>query len=361
MNKYFQKIEDGFPLRTLLKISWFSATTFTVLIFLMTWLEQNDLKSALITRLIDFVLLLVINLICVLIIYQLFKRNIRGMRLAAWSILLVTVSGSLAVMLDDHLVNFLAANGVIRQQNRPELDHAKFVFYAFLKSGLLAYLIVTWQVFVLSQNERMKVNLENAALKAANSQAVNQLLLQQIHPHFLFNALTTIKSLIYAQPDMAAGYIVRLSNFLRTSMTSIYSSSALLEKEIVFCTDYLELQQVRHGKALIYRIDIPERLYMKSFLPVFTLQSLAENAIKHNYFSESEPLHIVISEDLGVITVKNDYRPNNENNNSLKSGLLNLSERYKTLSGNSLQIHHDKSFFYISFKLISGENYNHRG
>jgi len=114
----------------------------------------------------------------------------------------------------------------------------------------------------------MRIGLENAALKTANSQAVNQLLLQQIHPHFFFNALTTVKSLIHKQPEVASNYLVKLSNFLRTSMSSMNISTTTLAKEINFCSDYLELQKVRLGDALFYNINISETtISTQSYLP----------------------------------------------------------------------------------------------
>jgi len=338
----------------MIRITWYFSISFTVLIFLTTWLEQGNLQSAFFTKLADFVMIVLFNFISIFFILQLYMRGIKGLKLVLYAFLLVAFFGSFLVIINDFLINYLIQSKLILQANRPKLTEVRLlVSDALINSVLLTTVMVTWQLFVLSQNEKIAMSLENAALRAAKSEAINQLLLQQIHPHFLFNALATIKSLIHKQPDVASDYVVKFSNFLRASMSSVNSGEAALGKEIDFCTGYLELQKVRLGNSLFYTINLDESLLLKTSLPVFALQALVENAIKHNSLSELEPLHIYISEENGILTVKNDYRPHNDKAHSLGSGLLNLSERYEKLSGESLSISHDESFFYVHLKLLT--------
>jgi two-component system LytT family sensor kinase len=344
----------------MIRIAVFSAFAFTVIIFLMNLMEHRDVKSALINQFINFIMILTMNFLSLFFTYHLYSRNMRGNRLAIYAFFLTALFGSIPILLNDLLLIHLIKTKLMVADSRLNQHGFGIFLYAILQSALITYFIVTWQVFVLSQNERMRIGIENAALKAANSEAVNQLLLQQIHPHFLFNALTTIKSLISKQPEVASNYLVKLSNFLRASMSSTNVSTVTLKKELSFCSDYLELQKVRLGDALFYTIDITEDVIATSYLPVFALQQLAENAIKHNSFSEDEPLHIEISEADGIITVKNDYRPNYDKEHSMGSGLSNLNERYQRLTGEKIVIQKGQSFFYVSFKLITSENNNNR-
>jgi LytS/YehU family sensor histidine kinase len=300
------------------------------------------------------------NFLSLFFIYQLYRRNMRGNRLAVYAFFLTALFGSALIVLTDLLIIHLIKAKLMGVDNKLIQHGIGFFLYALLQSALITYFVVIWQVFVLSQNERMRIGIENAALKAANSEAVNQLLLQQIHPHFLFNALTTIKSLISKQPEVASSYLVKLSNFLRASMSSMNESTTTLKKELNFCSDYLELQKIRLGDAFFYTINITEDVIATSYLPVFALQQLAENAVKHNSFSEDEPLHIEISEADGIITVKNDCRPNYDKEHSMGSGLSNLNERYERLTGEKIVIQTGQSFFYVSFKLITSENNNNR-
>jgi two-component system LytT family sensor kinase len=348
-------------MRKMVRIAFFSTLTFAVILFLMGWMELGDVTSSLINQLTYFILILVMNFIALFIIYQLYDRNVRDVKLTFYAFFLVSILGSVPMMLNDQLIAYLMEKRIVLHDTKPHLHNVSFVLYAILQSALVTFFVVTWQVLVLSQNEKMRIGLENAALKTANSQAVNQLLLQQIHPHFFFNALATVKSLIHKQPEVASNYLVKLSNFLRTSMSSMNISTATLAKEINFCSDYLELQKVRLGDALFYTINIDESVSANTFLPVFTLQLLVENAIKHNSFSEEEPMHIEIKEADGIVTVINDYRPNNDKEHSLGSGLTNLKERYHTLTGGEINVQIGQSNFYVSLNLITSEDNNHRG
>jgi len=343
-----------------IRIAVFSTLAFTVILFFMNWMELDDFRSSLINEFISFFMILSMNFMSLFFIYQLYNRNLRGTRLALYAFFLIALLGSIPLMLNDEILRYLMKFRIIIHDTKPLMSGVRFFLYSVLQSAMVTYFIVTWQVFVLSQNERTRTILENATLKTANSEAVNQLLLQQIHPHFLFNALTTVKSLIHKQPEVASNYLVKLSNFLRTSMSSMNISTTTLAKEINFCSDYLELQKVRLGDALFYNINIDETVSAHTFLPVFSLQLLAENAIKHNSFSEEEPMHIEIREVDGIVTVINDYRPNNDKEHSMGSGLANLNERYSTLTGEKINIQIGQSNFYVSFKLITSENNNNR-
>lgn len=338
----------------------YSTMTLTIILFFTNWMERGDAKSSFINACDTFMMIMILNFISIFIICFLYNRNLRSFKLTLCSFLMISLLGAFPAMLNNMLVVYLIKIKFLLHDNKFHFQGRYLFIYSILQSALITYFIVTWQEFVLSQHERMRVGLENAALKIANSEAVNRLLLQQIHPHFLFNALTTVKSLIHKQPEVASNYLVKLSNFLRASMSSMTGSRATLTKEISFCSDYLELQKVRLGDALYYTININEDIRASSYLPVFALQLLTENAIKHNSFSEEEPMHIEISETDGIITVKNDYRPNYDKEHSMGSGLSNLNERYESLTGEKIIILTGQSYFYVSLKLMTSENNNHR-
>ncbi|WP_158795624.1 sensor histidine kinase [Pedobacter sp. L105] len=356
----FNKIAEVFPIRAMIRMALFSTMTLTTILFFTNWMERENAKSSFVNACDMFLMIMILNFISIFIIWFLYSRNLRSFKLTLCAFLLISLLGAFPMMLNNMLVVYLIKIKILLHDYKSHFQGRSLVIYSILQSALITYFIVTWQEFVLSQHERMRVSLENAALKIANSEAVNRLLLQQIHPHFLFNALTTIKSLIHRQPEVASNYLVKLSNFLRASMSSMKGSSATLTSELSFCSDYLELQKVRLGDALYYTIDISEDIRDSSYLPVFTLQLLTENAIKHNSFSEEEPMHIEISEADGIITVKNDYRPNYDKEHSMGSGLSNLSERYESLTGEKIIILTGQSYFYVSLKLTNSENYNHR-
>lgn len=218
--------------------------------------------------------------------------------------------------------------------------------------------IFTINIVVL-RHEKATTDLENARLKTASVESANLLLKQQIHPHFLFNALSMLKSLY--KSDLKAGevYLSHLVNFLRASLAEPQSKVSRLSDEIRLCNEYLEMQKIRFEDALTCNIDIPERILSQGFVPSFSIQSLIENAIKHNEATDCSPLVITIFyRDKRIIT---------ENNLQLRKyiearsgkGLINLIERYRLFSGDEVIINQDAATFSVSIKVLSDEISDH--
>lgn len=208
---------------------------------------------------------------------------------------------------------------------------------------------------VMLRNEKANTDLENARLKAASMESANLLLKQQIHPHFLFNALSMLKSLYKSDLKAGEAYLSHLVNFLRASLAEPHAKVSRLSDEIKLCNEYLEMQRIRFEDALTCNIDIPGHILSQGFVPSFSIQSLIENAIKHNEATEASPLVIkVFYKDKRIIT---------ENNLQLRKyvearsgkGLINLLERYKLFSGDEVIIEQHLNIFSVSIKVLSDE------
>lgn len=198
-----------------------------------------------------------------------------------------------------------------------------FLFYSILSTVAINTIIL-----IIINSELLKRNKDLAEfeiqnLKVANLEAQKQVLLQQLQPHFLFNALSTLKSLINENPEKAEEYSIHLSEFLRYSVHANQNDLVKLERECEFTKDFLNLQQVRFGNALQWTINIDQSEYQK-FIPVLSLQTVVENAIKHNAFTEKKPLNISIVSTDSKLIVRNDK---SSKPISIKSGigLKNLS------------------------------------
>jgi sensor histidine kinase YesM len=225
-----------------------------------------------------------------------------------------------------------------------------FLFYSILSTVAINTIIL-----IIINSELLKRNKDLAEfeiqnLKVANLEAQKQVLLQQLQPHFLFNALSTLKSLINENPEKAEEYSIHLSEFLRYSVHANQNDLVNLERECEFTKDFLNLQQVRFGNALQWTINIDQSEYQK-FIPVLSLQTVVENAIKHNAFTEKKPLNISIVSTDSKLIVRNDKSPNPI---SIKSGigLKNLSERYNFFTNNGLEFEEDENSFTVHLKLI---------
>jgi len=226
------------------------------------------------------------------------------------------------------------------------------VFSPIILCVFLNSIILIIQEVILLKNKKNQIELENAQLRVKNTEAYYRQLKQQIHPHFLFNSLNILKTLIRKDPDTAEDYLVKLSDFLRVSISSTDANTVKLADELKLCHDFLDMQKVRFGKSLEYTINISEEIKNQGCVPVFSIQLLLENAIKHNSLTVDSPLKINIVSHNGVITVSNNIHPKSTHEETTGLGLANLSERYKILSGNDILIISDEKHFSVSIKIL---------
>jgi two-component system, LytTR family, sensor kinase len=251
--------------------------------------------------------------------------------------------------------------------------------------------ILILQDLVVTREKNAAIELENSRLRMRNVEAMNLQLMQQVQPHFLFNSLSALKSLIAHSPEQAGEYLVRLSGFLRASMSSHAMSVVLMGRELELCVDYLDMQQIRFGDALRFSIDVPVSVREGSYVPVFSLQLLIENAIKHNVLTRERPLTIRVLYVEGVIRVVNNLQKRPEagagaigdavagagtvaggagnaggatavspgKSASGGTGLVNLRERYRALTGDPVLIEEGEHVFSVTIKVFDYEGSDH--
>lgn len=235
-----------------------------------------------------------------------------------------------------------------------------FLFTVATIIFLVNIIVIVIQDYVILSHFKAQAELENSFLKTARAEAVNELLKQQIHPHFLFNSLNTLKSLYKIDSKAADEYIVRLSDFLRASISKNNRDKIPLKDEIKLCIDYLEMQKIRMGSALKYTVSIPETKLEKGYVPAFSIQLLIENAIKHNGLTEEMPLTITIRSLEDRISVTNNLQYKVSTESSEGTGLANLAERYRIISNDELIVENDNHSFSVSIKILDNGNSNNR-
>jgi LytS/YehU family sensor histidine kinase len=213
----------------------------------------------------------------------------------------------------------------------------------------------------LMRDKKSRIELENAELKIKNMEATNLQLKQQIHPHFLFNSLNTLKTLIKKQPDKAQHYVINLSDFLRASLYSNTLNVVAVHEEIRTAINYLEMQAIRFDGAVQYVIEIPDHVQQTGFVPTFSILPLLENTFKHNTLTHEFPLNITIAYQDGWISVSNNIRPKLTPETSTGIGLHNLSERYRILSGDVVGITKTSEKFSVTIKVLEHGNSHYRG
>lgn len=229
-----------------------------------------------------------------------------------------------------------------------------FLFPQLMHALTINVIILILCELVLLHYRQRNTEIENDRLRQSNLEAKNSQLKNQLHPHFLFNSLNTLRLLLKKDAGKAETYLLKLSEILRVSTTAAANSVTDITDELNLCLSYLQMQEVRFGDMLLYNITNKELLNAKGKLPVFALQLLAENAIKHNAFTIEQPLHIFIDYDAErqFITVHNKIRQKKITEVTTRTGLSNLNERYKLLSNQPVVIKNNGDEFAVSIKII---------
>jgi two-component system LytT family sensor kinase len=201
--------------------------------------------------------------------------------------------------------------------------------------------------------EYANMKAENAELRMKSMEAQHEKLKNQLHPHFLFNSLTALKSLIRKDPELAENYLIKLSGFLRFSMSHNEQNVVPLEEELKFSLYYLEMQKIRFRQAITYDVQIPAEQSANALLPVFSLQLTLENAIKHNRLTQEKPLHIVMRcIEPDWLVIENNVQAKLIADAPSGIGLKNLSDRYKLLINEDIKIENDADCFRVYLKII---------
>ena len=188
-------------------------------------------------------------------------------------------------------------------------------------------------------------------LKEQNLIFQNETLKGQVNPHFLFNSLNTLSSLINTETDIANSFINKLSSIYRYILDNSTKVKVPLTNEIEFVRDYYYLHQIRNEGKIFMTIHVPDDSGFQ-IMPV-SLQLLIENAIKHNMASLEKPLQIDVYIEGQHIVVKNNIQKMATQISSTKIGLKNLNERVRLITGKEIIVEESVSDFIVKIPLLS--------
>lgn len=170
------------------------------------------------------------------------------------------------------------------------------------------------------------------------------LLKSQIDPHFLFNNLNTIDSLIDSNPQSAKIYLNKLSTLYRYLISNKDFEVVPLEDELEFAKNYMFLIESRFGDAYLFEIKNELGESNDYLIPPGALQTLLENIVKHNHGNSNSPIKTLIHITKESITVSNNIKAKNKFVDSTGIGLSNLKSRYKLLTDLEIEIQSNEYF-----------------
>ena len=210
--------------------------------------------------------------------------------------------------------------------------------------------------FIKAVYDKQAIRIENEKLKRENLVTQYESLKNQVSPHFLFNSLTALKELINQDTGNAQNYINHLSQVLRYTLQSNQSQTRSLKEEMEVADSYMFLLQTRFGNNLLIEKQIDEK-YDNYRLPPLAIQTLLENAVKHNEISKRHPLTITIqTKSDQTLKITNMIQERNSPEYSSGVGLSNLAKQYMFLSGKEILISRKNSEFLVEIPLLTPLN-----
>jgi len=238
------------------------------------------------------------------------------------SLLVMVVVGELsAVLLFHRPLGYALRHEFLSHAAAPLLTTVVVSLFMHSRSFLLAWREATVRA------ERLEKETAVARLDS---------LRRQVDPHFLFNSLNALTSLVEEEPQRAVRFIRQLSSVYRYVLDSQSQELVPLSEELAFAEAYVFLQKTRLDEALRVELALPPAAQMAAFyLPPLALQLLLENALKHNTAYQASPLHLRVAVDVAAatLTVRNTLRPRRlPANETSGRGLANLRARYAFLT-----------------------------
>jgi LytS/YehU family sensor histidine kinase len=225
-----------------------------------------------------------------------------------------------------------------------------------LKNLLLTVIILTFLINTIYEgfylfNRLSETALETERYKKESIEAQYQNLTSRLNPHFLFNSLNTLTTVVEEDPKKAVNYIQELSVVYRYVLNSQKAQWSDLTAEIKFTQSYISLLKMRFEDNLIISLDICKEHQNYHILPM-TIQLLMENAVKHNEISNTHPLEIKIFCEEDKLIVTNNKQKRNIMPSTTKVGLHNITERYKFLVNKEVVIEDKEESFTVKIPLV---------
>lgn len=239
------------------------------------------------------------------------------------------------------------------------LDYSWSKFLTFGKDILVIEYIVLYIITMFFYakaffNEWRETLIAEQALKQEAVSLQYKVLSNQVNPHFLFNSLNVLSSLIKLDTDRAEMFVNKLSSFYRDLLAVRGKEIVPLSEEVDFVNQYLDLQKERFGENILVDIQT-DNLDNHQIIPM-TLQMLVENAIKHNQINKENILQVKVYVKDNYLMVENGVKPYLSPVDGEKLGLKNLSERYKFLTDRPLLVEKNQDNFIVKVPLLQIED-----
>ena len=191
-----------------------------------------------------------------------------------------------------------------------------------------------------------------SAAQRAQSEMQLKLLQQKVDPHFLFNNLNVLSSLVEKNPKVAGEFLAKLAELYRYILHTQNTEVVPIKDELDFAQSYVYLLKQRFGEAYHFDWQVPSAKINGQMIVPAALQNLLENVIKHNAGNQSEPLQVRVELNENFLQVENEIRAKSHARPTSSTGLQNLTARYAFLTEQPVEITRDENFFRVKLPLL---------
>jgi sensor histidine kinase YesM len=238
--------------------------------------------------------------------------------------------------------------GVVQKQGSGTLIGKTTEGLVYLVISIVGGILLVNSLHFLRSWKQAAVNAE--MLRMEKLAAEYEALKNQVNPHFLFNSLTALSSLVYKDPDKAIAFIRELSNVFRYVLESREEEVVSFAQENKFLESVIFLNQIRYEAGLQVTNSLTGAT--DRFILPMALQMLVENAIKHNSVTSGKPLSVEIFEENGFVVVRNNLQPLKSEMVSNKLGLRNIVSRYGYLTNQDVFIEKTEDQFIVKLPVL---------
>jgi sensor histidine kinase YesM len=266
-----------------------------------------------------------------------------------WLGIIATIIYTVPAVLLINYVNFIVISG-----NNPDNFFKgnyiwQHIFYVILSFGVSAFLHA--RSFMIEWKNSVKQESTKQEIVAKTETAKFESLKNQLDPHFLFNSLNVLTSLIGENPAQAEKFTTKLSKVYRYVLEQRNKDLVPVSEELKFAKTYMQLLGMRFEDAV--QFHIPDEISDSDLKIVpLSLQLLLENAVKHNVVSPSKPLSISIYQEDNYLIIENNINPKEAIGKSTKVGLQNIADRYGLITQKGVKIENNNKTFKVSLPLL---------
>ena len=271
--------------------------------------------------------------------------------------IIATILYTIPVVLGIDYLTFV----VFQKMNPSEFFNERMLwvhlFYIILSLGVSTFMHA--RSFMAKWKNASKIEVTQQKIIAGTASAKFESLKNQIDPHFLFNSLNVLSSLIEENPDNAQKFTTSLSKIYRYVLEQKDKELISVEEELAFAKTYMNLLKMRFENSLFYELPSQEDWIASSLAMTeakvvpLSLQLLLENTVKHNVVSEQRPLHIRIFIEGDYLVIENDYQKKEVLQDRQGVGLQNIINRYGIITNRKVLIAQNEKTFSVKIPILT--------